>query len=113
MDETTRAERAPAPDWWHRDHPTFSALTGFFTGMLLVTAVPGGLIGLLRLALPYDSVQQYLGLVVASVVVPLGLLAWPRTRRFGLYMLVGMVLTGLVVLGVASLVLYLMIRMDR
>ena len=38
--------------------------------------------------------------------MPIGLLAVPRTRRFGIYMVLGMVLTALVVLGVAALVLY-------
>ena len=28
------------PDWWHRDHPTFAALSGFFTGLLFVLLVP-------------------------------------------------------------------------
>ena len=111
-EQPTGSDEAAQVDWWHRDHPTFTALTGFFTGMLLVTAVPGGLIGLLRLALPYDSVQQYLGLVVVCLLLPLVLLVPARTRRFGTYMLIGMALTALVVLGVASLVLYLMIRMD-
>ena len=36
--------RARTPtDWWHRDHPTFTALTGFFTGLVFVTVVPGAL----------------------------------------------------------------------
>ncbi|MCW2773510.1 MAG: hypothetical protein JWN91_1836 [Nocardioides sp.] len=30
-----------APDWWHRDHPTFTAITGFFTGLAFVIVVPG------------------------------------------------------------------------
>ena len=28
------------PSWWHRDHPTFSALSGFFVGLLFVLLVP-------------------------------------------------------------------------
>ena len=35
-----RAGRARSPSWWHRDHPTFAALTGFFTGLLFVALVP-------------------------------------------------------------------------
>ena len=27
------------PDWWHRDHPTFTALTGFFTCLTLIMAI--------------------------------------------------------------------------
>ena len=43
----------------------------------------------------------------------LALLAVPRTRRFGKYFLLGMGLTALVVLGVAALVLWFMVRADR
>jgi hypothetical protein len=97
-------------DWWHRDHPTFTALSGFFTGMLFVTLVPGGFVGLLRLLFEYDTAEELFPLVLVSLVIPIALLAVPRTRRFGIYMLLGMVLTALVVLGVASLVLYWMVK---
>lgn len=115
QDVAATPDVAPAArplDWWHRSHPTFAAITGFFAGMLLVTAVPGGLIGVLRLALPYDSVQQYLGLIALTLLLPVPLLAVRKTRRFGVFMLIGMVITALVVLGVASLVLYLMVQLD-
>ena len=26
-------ETAPEPSWWHRSHPTFAGLVGFFTGV--------------------------------------------------------------------------------
>jgi hypothetical protein len=99
-------------EWWHRDHPTFTALAGFFTGMLFVTVVPGGFVGLLRLMFEYDTAEKLFPLVLISLVVPLGLLVAPRTRRFGLYMVLGMVITALVVLGVASLVLYYLVQHD-
>lgn len=104
----------PRPrDWWHRDHPTFIALSGFFTGMLFVTALPGGFAGVLRLLLPFEQAERWFPLVALALVLPAGLLATRRTRRFGTYMLIGMVLTGLVVLGVASLVLWFMVELDR
>lgn len=102
-----------APDWWHRDHPTFTALTGFFTGMLFVTAVPGGFAAILRLLLTFDAAEKLFPLVAITLVVPAGLLAYRPTRRFGKYMWFGMALTALVVLGVASLVLYFMIQLSR
>lgn len=105
-------QRPVTLDWWHRDHPTFTALSGFFTGMLFVTAVPGTFAGLLRLLLSYETAEKYFPWVALTLVVPLGLLAWPRSRRFGAYMCIGMVLTALVVLGVASLVLWLMVALD-
>ena len=35
-----------------------------------------------------------------------------KTRRFGVFMVIGMVITALVVAGVASLVLYFMVAND-
>ena len=37
------------PSWWHRDHPTFAALSGFFTGLLFVALVPAAFYGVLSL----------------------------------------------------------------
>lgn len=109
-EQATADPDAPPLDWWHRDHPTFTALTGFFAGMLFVTVVPGGFAGILRLLFHYDTAEDLFPLVALFLVVPVGLVAARRTRRFGLYMTIGMVLTALVVLGVASLVLYFMVR---
>ena len=71
---------------------------------------PGRLRGLLRLLFDYDTAEELFPLVLVSLVVPIALLAVPRTRRFGIYMVLGMVLTALVVLGVASLVLYYLVK---
>ena len=86
-EQTTPTQRRT--DWWHRDHPTFTALSGFFTGMLFVTLVPGGFVGLLRLLFDYDTAEDLFPLVLVSLVVPIGLLVVPRTRRFGIYMVIG------------------------
>ena len=112
VEETTTGSDTRPPDWWHRDHPTFTALAGFFSGMLVVTVLPGGFVGVLRLLFEYDTVEDLFPFVLLLLVVPVVLLALPRTRRFGIYLLLGMVLTALVVLGVASLVLYFMVRVD-
>ena len=112
VEGTTAGQDESPPDWWHRDHPTFTALAGFFSGMLFVTVLPGGFVGVLRLLFEYDTVEDLFPFVLVLLVVPIVLLAVPRTRRFGTYMLLGMVLTALVVLGVASLVLYFMVRAD-
>jgi hypothetical protein len=111
-EQTEHREDAPQPDWWHRDHPTFTALSGFFTGMLFVTLIPGGFAGVLRLLFEYDTAEELFPFVLLTLVVPITLLAVPRSRRFGIYMVIGMALTALVVLGVASLVLYFMVRYD-
>lgn len=102
----------PPSDWWHRDHPTFIALAGFFSGMLFVTVIPGAFVAILRLLFKYETAEDLFPFVLVTLVVPVVLLVMPRTRRFGKYLLLGMVLTALVVLGVASLVLYFMVRVD-
>ena len=64
---------------------------------------------------PLDAPQQlraWFFVLLAALVVPFALLARRKTRRFGTYMFIGMVITALVVLGVASLVLYFMVRTD-
>jgi hypothetical protein len=99
-------------DWWHESHPTFAALTGFFTGMVFVTAVPGGFAGILRLLFHYNTAAKLFPLVVLFFLVPLGMLVKRRTRRFAQFMWLGMAVTVLVVGGVTSLVLYFMVRYD-
>lgn len=112
VEETTTEPTGRPPDWWHRDHPTFTALSGFFSGMLFVTLVPGAFVAILRLLFEYETAEDLFPFVLLTLVVPITLLAVPRSRRFGKYLLLGMVLTALVVLGVASLVLYFMVRAD-
>lgn len=99
-------------EWWHHSHPTFAAIGGFFTGMLWVTAVPGAFAGVLWLVFSPDRAAQLFPLVGLALVVPIVLLVTRKTRRFGQYMAIGMVLTALVVGGVAALVLYFLVRMD-
>lgn len=103
------AEDARQPDWWHRDHPTFTALTGFFTGLAFVVVVPGLFIGLLNWLFADDTAEGLFPFVLVTLGVPIGLVIAPRTRRFGLYMLIGVVATALVVLGVGGLVLWFML----
>ena len=106
-------DHVPPRDWWHRDHPTFTALTGFFTGLLFVTVVPGGFIGVLRLLFTFETAERLFPIVAVMLVVPAVLVANARTRRFGIYMVLGMAVTALVVLGVTSLVLYYMVRQQQ
>jgi 4-amino-4-deoxy-L-arabinose transferase-like glycosyltransferase len=98
------------PERWDRNHPTVVALSGFFTGMLFITVIPGGVAGVLRLLFTYKTAEELFPLVLLALLVPIGLVIAPRTRRFGAYMWLGMALTALVVLGVTSLVLYFMVR---
>lgn len=97
------------PDWWHRDHPTFTALTGFFTGLAFVIVVPGLFAAALGLLFDYRTAEDLFPFVLVTLAVPIGLVIVPRTRRFGLYMVIGMVTTALVVGGVTALVLWYMV----
>ena len=97
------------PDWWHRDHPTFTALTGFFTGLAFVILVPGAFIAILHLLFSDDTSEDLFPFVLVTLAVPIGLMVVPRSRRFGTYMLIGTLATALVVLGVAGLVLWYMV----
>jgi len=114
MDQTEE-DTSPArpPDWWHRDHPTFTALTGFFTGLAYVIVVPGLYVAILTWLFDDKKAQDLFPFVVISLAVPIGLLVAPRTRRFGKYMLVGVVATALVVLGVAAIVLWVLVGREK
>jgi hypothetical protein len=119
---TTDQETGPAgpsrpsedrqPDWWHRDHPPFASLSGFFTGLAFVILVPGLFIALLHVLFDDDTAEGLFPFVLVTLAVPIGLVIAPRTRRFGLYMLIGVVATALVVAGVAGLVLWYMITYE-
>ena len=50
--------------------------------------------------------------MLVFLLLPLGMLANRRTRRFAQFMWLGMAVTVLVVGGVTSLVLYFMVRYD-
>ncbi len=109
---STRVTEAPEgrkPDWWHRDHPTFTALSGFFTGLVFVCLIPATFAGVLSAMFDSSRVEELFPLVLVTLVVPLVLVIVPRTRRFGTYMWIGMVTTAIVVLGVGALVLWYMV----
>ena len=109
-EQVTGQETDEATVWWRRDPATFTALSGFFTGMLSVMIVPGAYAGILRLLFHYDTAEELFPYVLLILAVPLCLVVVERTRRFGKYMFIGMALTTVVVLAVVSLVLYLMVK---
>lgn len=95
-------------DWWHRDHPVFAALTGFFTGLAFVALVPALYGAVLRSVVSDETAEALFPFVLVTLAVPLGLVITERTRRFGKYMLLGMVVCAVVVIGVATLVLWVL-----
>ncbi len=105
-------EVSDEPNWWHRSHPTFAALTGFFAGMLFVTALPGAIAGVLRLLFSFETAEKVFPFLLLALALPIVLLAKRKTRRFGIFMAIGMAITALVVLGVASLVFFFMVQQE-
>jgi len=105
-------ESAPEPSWWHRSHPTFAGLVGFFTGVAYVIVVPGIYAALLGLLLSDSSARRLFPLVALALVVPLALLIPRKTRRFAQFMLLGVVSTALVIGLTATLVIWVMVQLD-
>jgi len=113
--DTTTETNQPVEEtrnWWHRSHPTFAALAGFFSGMLFVTALPGAFAAILRMVFSDETAEELFPFVLVGLALPIFLLIKRKTRRFAIFMVIGMVITAAVVLGVASLVLYFMVEYD-
>lgn len=101
---------AGEPSWWHRDHPTFASLTGFYTGLVFAIVVPGLYAGILTWLFGQGRAEDLFPFVLVTLVVPLLLVLNHHTRRFGAYMWLGMVSTVVVVLGVGVGVFWYMMR---
>jgi hypothetical protein len=101
------------PSWWHRSHPTFAGVAGFFPGMVFVILVPGIYATLLNAFLGEKTAARLFPYVLIALLVPIGLLVPRKTRRFAQLMLVGMVATVLVVGVTAGLVLWVLISLDK
>jgi hypothetical protein len=111
-DRDDRDDTAPEPSWWHRSHPTFAGLVGFFSGVAYVIVVPGVYAALLGLLLSDSAAQRLFPLIVVALVVPLALLVPRKTRRFAEFMLLGVATTAVVIGLTAALVIWVMVRLD-
>ncbi len=105
-------KRWQLPEWWHRDHPVFVPLAGFFTGMAFIILVPGTYAAILKSLVGYERAEDLFPFVLLTLVVPIALLVPHRTRGFGRYMLFGVVATAVVVVGVALVVLWFLLNRD-
>lgn len=83
--------------------PVRVAALGYLCGMLSVTVWPGGFTWLLGLFFTEDTAERLFALATLILVVPVALLAGGRTRRFGLYMVAGMVISVVVILAIAAI----------
>jgi hypothetical protein len=104
---------APEPSWWHRSHPTFAGLMGFFTGIAFVILVPGVYAALLNAFLGDKTAERLFPFVLIALVIPIALLFPRKTRRFAQLMLVGMVATAVVVAATTALVLWVLVSLDK
>src|SRR6478609_139758 len=107
-----QANDAPEPSWWHRSHPTFAGLVGFFTGVAYVIVVPGVYAALLGLLVSDATAQKLFPLVLVALVIPIALLVPRKTRRFAQFMFLGIISTVVVVAVTAAVVIWVMIRID-
>ena len=113
--ETASSPADADPRFWHRAHPVFTPLAGFFTGVVTIIVVLAALGWLLEEVFDYgvsDHPWVFLAAVGAVFLVNLVLVALPGTRRFARYMLFGVLATPAVIAGVAALTTYLLIRGD-
>ncbi|MGI8522080.1 MAG: hypothetical protein ACR2K3_02040 [Nocardioides sp.] len=111
--EATTTPAADAPSWWHRDHPTFTSLAGFFTGLIFVLVVPAVYAAILQATVSEKEAEGLFPFVLIALVVPITLLAVPRTHRFARYMFLGIGVTVLVVALTATIVLAIMVQLDK
>jgi hypothetical protein len=105
-------DEGPEPSWWHRSHPTFAGLVGFFTGVAYVIIVPGLYAALLGLLVSDATAQKLFPLVLVALLIPIAMLVWRKTRRFAQFMFLGIISTFLVVALTATLVIWVMVKLD-
>jgi hypothetical protein len=106
------ADEEPEPSWWHRSHPTFAGLVGFFAGVAYVIIVPGVYAALLGLLVSDATAQKLFPLVLLALVVPIAMLVPRKTRRFAQFMFLGIISTALVIAVTAALVIWVLIKID-
>ena len=90
----------------------FAPLSGFYTGLLVVILVPALFGALLSIFVDDSTAESLLPLAAVVFAVPLVLLGFRGSRRFGRYMLLGMVLTAVVVLLVAAATIFVLVKID-
>ena len=104
-------EPADGPEDEPEDGPsTKVALSGFYVGLVCMLFAPLLYFSATDWLFEAETSAQLTPFVLLLLAVPAILVAVPRTRRFGLYMVLGLVLTGVVVATTAIVVLFLLFR---
>jgi hypothetical protein len=80
--------------------------------MLYIIIVPGLYGAVLKSLVGYQRAESLFPFVLLTLVVPIGLVVPHRTRKFGKYMLLGVVSTVVVVAGVGLGVLWFLLHRD-
>jgi hypothetical protein len=106
-------DEGPQPSWWHRSHPTFAGVVGFFSGVAYVIVVPGVYAALLGLFVSDTMAAKLFPWVLAALVVPLAMLVSRKTRRFAQFAFLGIVSTAVVVALTAGITLWVMVKLDH
>ena len=86
---------------------------GFFAGVAYVILVPGVYATLLSALVAEKTAQKLFPLVLVALIVPIGMLVPRKTRRFAQFMLLGLVATALVIGLTATVVLWVLVQMDK
>lgn len=106
-------DEGPPPSWWHRSHPTFAGLVGFFAGVAYVIVVPGVYAAVLGLLVSDSTAAKLFPLVLAALLIPLAMLVPRKTRRFAQFAFLGIISTALVVALTAALTVWVMVKLDQ
>lgn len=96
--------------WLHDSHPTVAALVGFYIGLVYAILVPGTWGALLTWVVGQERAEELFPWVALTLLVPLALLIPRKTRRLAEFVWLGIILTVLVVVGVGSLVFWILLK---
>ena len=96
--------------WLHDSHPTVAALVGFYIGLAYAILVPGTWGALLTWVVGQERAEELFPWVALTLLVPLALLIPRKTRRLAEFIWLGIILTVVVVVGVGSLVFWILLK---
>ncbi|HEY1135209.1 MAG TPA: hypothetical protein VGE77_11605 [Nocardioides sp.] len=110
-DEVEQVEDEIEIDDEEDDAPsTRVALSGFYVGLVCMLFAPVLYFSATDWLFAAETSAELTPFVLLLLAVPAILVAVPRTRRFGLYMVLGLALTGVIVAVTAIAVLVLLLR---
>lgn len=106
-DESDESEEPERPE-----PSTKTAILGFYFGVVCMLFAPVLYFSATRWLFPDATAGDLAPFALLQLAVPAILVAVPRTRRFGLYMVLGLIVTGIVVSVSAVAALFVLIKSD-